>query len=53
MSEMRELPKDANVPPEWRRSIPVRPSWQDFKIDGNPLFEACGEYLKQVQVLTS
>ena len=50
-SEMRELPPE--LPPGLAWSILVRPSWQDFKIDGKPLFETCREYLNQAQALTS
>jgi hypothetical protein len=50
---MRELPPESNMPPGRTRAIPVRTSWQDFKIDGKPLFETCSDYLNQAQVLAS
>ena len=48
-SEMRELPLNSNMPPGM--SIPVQPSWQDFDIDGKPLFETCRDYLDRARVL--
>jgi hypothetical protein len=31
------------------KPVPVQPSWQDFKIDGKPLFRECEDYLKRAQ----
>jgi hypothetical protein len=33
-------------------SMPLRPNWSDFSIDGKPLFDECREYLTQVSALT-
>jgi hypothetical protein len=52
-TETRDLPPESNMPPGIARPIPVRPSWQDFKIDGKPLFETCRDYLNQAQALIS
>jgi hypothetical protein len=50
-SEMqRELP-DSNMPPGMEKPIPVQPSWQDFDIDGKPLFETCRDYLDRARFL--
>jgi hypothetical protein len=31
--------------------LPLRPSWQDFKINERPLFAECDEYLRKAQAL--
>jgi len=33
------------------RPIPVRPNWQNFKIDGKDLFSKCNDYLKHAGIL--
>jgi hypothetical protein len=50
MSEAGEMPPELG----WmQRSMPVRPMWTDFDIDGKPLFEACRKYLESAQALVS
>jgi hypothetical protein len=47
-SETRKLPAEY----AWmEKSIPVRPMWTDFDIDGKPLFETCRDYLNSAQGL--
>jgi hypothetical protein len=33
--------------------VPVRPKWEDFKIDGQPLFPTCQEHLKATHELVA
>ena len=33
------------------KPMPLRPSWQDFTIDGKPLFDECGAYLERARTL--
>jgi hypothetical protein len=40
-----------NIPPVHSAHLPVRPNWQDFKIDGQGLFPACQDHLKAAQDL--
>jgi hypothetical protein len=48
-SEARPL-VDPNFPPS-SRNQEVRPTWSDFTIQGQPLFETCREYLNRAQEL--
>jgi hypothetical protein len=36
-----------------QRRAPVRPTWSAFTIDGKPLFDECGSYLREAQALLS
>lgn len=40
-----------NLPPVHSAHLPVRPNWQDLKIDGQGLFPACRDHLKAAQDL--
>jgi hypothetical protein len=47
-SEAREMPPEL---PFMQRHTPVRPMWNDFQIDGKPLFETFHSYLESAQAL--
>ena len=50
-SEMRH-----DLPPEYSsmaRSVAVEPTWKDFEIDGEPLYEICNDYLLRARGLAA
>jgi hypothetical protein len=49
-SETKELPPEY----AWMaKSVPVQPNWEDFDIDGKPLFATCREYIDGAQRLVN
>ena len=52
---MSETPviNDPNFPPSLARAHPLRPMWNDFTIQGQPLFETCQDYLNRAAQLIS
>jgi hypothetical protein len=50
ISEAKEMPPGFG----WmERHDPLRPTWENFDIDGKPLFQTCREYLESAQALVA
>jgi hypothetical protein len=46
ISEATCQPEDPSLPRRPTEHVPLRPSWNDFNIDGQPLFTACQTFLQ-------